>query len=170
MLPRSRGSDQKYKNVLLSAALMVMYEVFRVICRMSHSAICSMNRTIVTRNENIKFILPVPECKKLGVATMCECLVNEQRREREHMCLQSAYMMIPSGMRCSRKQVCFARTRGLVRCPCPRLLQTIGWIDRPALPPTGLGPEGSPPKLDTSCSGDIIAYDDACKSIVLCAV
>lgn len=37
MLPRSRGSDQKYKNVLLSAALMVMYEMFRIIC--------SMNRT-----------------------------------------------------------------------------------------------------------------------------
>lgn len=38
MLPRSRGSDQKYKDVLLSAALMVMYEMFRVICSMSHSA------------------------------------------------------------------------------------------------------------------------------------
>lgn len=38
MLPRSRGSDQKYKNVLLSAVLMVMYEMFRVICSMSHSA------------------------------------------------------------------------------------------------------------------------------------
>lgn len=84
----------------------------------------------VTRNENNKFILPVPECNNLGVATMCECLVNEQRkREGTHV----AYMMIPSGMRCSRKQVCFARTRRLVRCPCPRLLQTIGWIDRPAL-------------------------------------
>lgn len=51
-----------------------------------------MNRTIVTRNENIKFILPVPECKKLGVVTMCECLVNEQRkREGTHVAPKCIY-------------------------------------------------------------------------------